>query len=290
MSLDVASVLLQWSVGGLLFLWVTTRRRVVGLGYGWLMRGVYSAMALGALAAGILDGDSGAASTVRDASAAAVAVAALGALAVSVTRRAAGVRGQEATRRHRRARVQAMTGAPSDAQTASVDRPTAPEFPPTLDLVAPAVGMLGVLAAAEVVGGPFALSAFRLLTGALLMGAVSDAMLLGHWYLVQPGLSRAPLKELVGWCAAVWPLSIVAWCLPDGAIQILTGSVDDGWGGLLGWTWVACALTTIGLVGATWFALRERAYSAVMAATGLLYLAILTAFGMDLVPRAVLAS
>ena len=33
-------------------------------------------------------------------------------------------------------------------------------------------------------------------------------------------------------------------------------------------------------------ALRERQYSAVMAATGLLYLAILTAFGMDLVARA----
>jgi len=36
-------------------------------------------------------------------------------------------------------------------------------------------------------------------------------------------------------------------------------------------------------------ALRERYYSAVMAATGLLYLAILTAFGTDLVARAVLA-
>ena len=33
---------------------------------------------------------------------------------------------------------------------------------------------------------------------------------------------------------------------------------------------------------------KERYYSAVMAATGLLYLAILTAFGTDLVARAVL--
>jgi hypothetical protein len=38
----------------------------------------------------------------------------------------------------------------------------------------------------------------------------------------------------------------------------------------------------------TWYALKERYYSAVMAATGLLYLAILTAFGTDLVARAVL--
>ena len=41
--------------------------------------------------------------------------------------------------------------------------------------------------------------------------------------------------------------------------------------------------TTIALVGVTWAALKERQYSAVMAATGLLYLAILTAFGMDVV-------
>jgi hypothetical protein len=38
----------------------------------------------------------------------------------------------------------------------------------------------------------------------------------------------------------------------------------------------------------TWAALREKSYSAVMAATGLLYLAILTAFGTDLIARAVL--
>ena len=48
------------------------------------------------------------------------------------------------------------------------------------------------------------------------------------------------------------------------------------------------ALLPIGLVGLTWAALRERYYSAVMAATGLLYLAILTAFGTDLIARATL--
>ena len=36
LNLDAATVLLQWSVGGLLFLWVTSRRREVGIGYGWL--------------------------------------------------------------------------------------------------------------------------------------------------------------------------------------------------------------------------------------------------------------
>ena len=67
------------------------------------------------------------------------------------------------------------------------------------------------------------------------------------------------------------------------------GTVDDGYNGLLGWFWAACAGGTIVLCVVTRAALRERYYSAVMAATGLLYLAILTAFGTDLVARAILA-
>ena len=51
--LDAATVLLQWAVGGLLFLWVTTRGRQVGVGYGWLLRGVYLLMAVGAFVAGV---------------------------------------------------------------------------------------------------------------------------------------------------------------------------------------------------------------------------------------------
>ena len=114
-------------------------------------------------------------------------------------------------------------------------------------------------------------------------------MLLGHWYLVQPGLARGPLLDLVRWVGVVWPFEVVALLWPPGMVSVLNGSIDDGYGGLLGWFWVACAITTIGLVFVTRAALRERAYSAVMAATGLLYLAILTAFGTDLVARAVLA-
>ena len=52
--LDAATVLLQWSVGGLMFLWVTERARQVGVGYGWLLRGVYGLMAAGGLAVGVV--------------------------------------------------------------------------------------------------------------------------------------------------------------------------------------------------------------------------------------------
>ncbi len=39
--LDPATVLLGWAVGGLFFGWVTTRRREVGIGYGWVLRATY---------------------------------------------------------------------------------------------------------------------------------------------------------------------------------------------------------------------------------------------------------
>src|SRR5262249_37178902 len=133
------------------------------------------------------------------------------------------------------------------------------------------------------------LSVVRVVVGAAFLGAVSDAMLLGHWYLVQPGLARRPLLELVRWTGWVWPFEVAALLWPTGMFSVLAGTIDHGWGGMLGWFWVARAVTTIGLVAVTRAALRERYYSAVMAATGLLYLAILTAFGTDLIARAVVA-
>ena len=133
------------------------------------------------------------------------------------------------------------------------------------------------------------MAAARLVVGAAFLGAVSDAMLLGHWYLVQPGLRRDAVKELVVCTAALWPFEVAVFLIPTGMAQVFTGTVDDGYNGLLAWVWLVCSVTTLGLLVMTWYALKEKAYSAVMAATGLLYLAILTAFGMDLIPRAVLA-
>jgi hypothetical protein len=166
---------------------------------------------------------------------------------------------------------------------------SAPEFPPALDLVAPAIGLLGLLAGGVAAGDPVWLSVARTLVGAAFLGCVSDAMLLGHWYLTQPGLPRAPLLELVHWLLWLWPVEVALLLVPPGMVSVLTGSVDDGYGGMLGWFWLACAVTTGVLVVVTRLALKERYYSAVMAATGLLYLAILTAFGTDLVARAVLS-
>ncbi len=288
--LDAATVLLQWATGVLFFLWVTTRRRQVGLGYGWLMRSVFGVMAAGAVVAGRMVRPD----AVRDICAGSTALAAAAALCVSVIRRKAGVAGERAQRERRAARVSAMVGegerAAAEAGQRVGDRaPAVPEFPPVLDVVAPLLGGAGLVAAALADGGPHVLAVVRTLVGAAFLGSVSDAMLLGHWYLVQPGLGRAPLLELIRWVIAVWPLEVAVLLWPTGMASVLSGAVDDGWQGTLGWFWVACALSTVILAGVTIAALRERAYSAVMAATGLLYLAILTAFGTDLVARAVLA-
>ena len=284
MKLEVSTVLLQWAIGGLFFLWVTTRRREVGIGYGWTVRITYLVMALGAAGLGRWLEADGLAALLRDVGAFGVAASAAYALWLSFARRRAGVAGERTIRRARAARVAAMTG------IARPDRydDTVPEFPPAADLLAPAIGILGLAGATVAGGGPFLLGFARLVCGAAFLGVVTDAMLLGHSYLTQPGLSRNPLKQLVRIGAWIWPVETLLLCLPTGMAQVMTGSVDDGANGLLGWIWLLSTISTIVLLIVVEAALRERWYSAVMAATGLLYLAILTAFGQDLVARAVL--
>jgi hypothetical protein len=257
--LDLPSVLLQWSAGGLLGCWITTRHRVVGAGYGWLVRSIYAALALGGAAAGLAGSHGDVASWIRDGAALSMAALAIAACGVAVRRRRSG---------------------PADSGS----------FDPRLDLLAPAVGVVAILAAAQTAGGPYALTAGRLLAGALLLGLGTDAMLLGHWYLVQPGLSREPIRELVRLSALAWPLDVALLLVPTGMIDVLSGRIDDGYGGLLAVTWAVSALTTVALLGITWKALEEPYYSAVMAATGLLYLTILTAFGTDVLARALLST
>ena len=62
----------------------------------------------------------------------------------------------------RSARVTAMTGI--DRQREAVDA-DAPEFPPALDLVAPIIGLVGLVAAGMAAGDPAALSVARVVVG-----------------------------------------------------------------------------------------------------------------------------
>lgn len=282
-DLDAASVLLQWATGGLFFLWITTRRREVSLGYGWTLRGTYFLMACGAAYVGIFVIEPLA---VRDVASVGVAVASGVALASSIVRRKAGVSGQVALAEARTARVATMTGIDREAAEKDTE---AKEFDPRLDMIAPIIGIVGVIAAGLDAGGPHWLAVSRFVVGAAFLGVITDAMLLGHWYLVQPGLARGALLELVNWTMGLWAPETLLLLVPTGMVSAINGTIDDGYDGLLSWFWVACAVTTIGLLITTRLALKERSYSAVMAATGLLYLAIITAFGTDLVARALLS-
>ncbi|MEZ5268600.1 MAG: hypothetical protein R2789_08565 [Microthrixaceae bacterium] len=261
---------------------MTTRRREVSIGYGWLMRAVFGLMAALSVVVGLRYGSV----PVRDLCAVGVVVATAVALWSSWVHRAAGVEYQRERVQVRSARVAEMTGIEREEQTFD---PTVGEFDPRLDLIAPAIGVIGLIAGGLNAGDPAWLAVARTLVGAAFLGCVSDAMLLGHWYLTQPGLPRAPLNEMVRLLGYIWPFEVFLLLLPPGMIEVLSGSIDDGYNGMLGWFWLASAVTTVGLVVVTRMALKERQYSAVMAATGLLHLALLTAFGTDLVARAILS-
>jgi hypothetical protein len=159
-----------------------------------------------------------------------------------------------------------------------------------LNVLVGGLGLLLFLAFVAATYEPVALAVARAGVGALFLGAIGNSMLLGHWYLLQPGMSRAPLLELVWMILVLWPIELLLQLWPTGMLSVISGDINDGSGGLLGWFWIGCVVLTPLLVIATRLALREKQYEAVMAATGLLYLAILTGFGMDLIARALLGS
>lgn len=286
--MDVATVLCQWATGGLAYLWVTTRRREVGLGYGWLLRSVYGAIAVLSAVTGLMFHPN----AVRDVACLAMAACAGAALVRSALPAARGADADETDFRSAALDGDGNVVARRTQEMAEVSRRRTIEgFDPRWDLAAPLVGLAGVAAAGLGASGDVApvLHLARVVVGAAFLGVVSNSMLLGHWYLVQPGLRREPLRQHIRHLGGIWPFEVGLLLLPTGMVAVLTGSIDDGYGGLLGWFWAACAITTVALAAVAMAALRERQYAAVMAATGLLYLAILTGFGTDLVARLTLA-
>lgn len=115
-------------------------------------------------------------------------------------------------------------------------------------------------------------------TAALALGGVTGEMMLGHWYLVDPRLPRWALRSL----AIVGILGIVS----DGALVASLGSLGGGGAAVAFWALLGTsALLMAGVIGA----IRYPAYSGVMAATGLSYLAVLTTLGAVFLGRALVA-
>jgi hypothetical protein len=115
------------------------------------------------------------------------------------------------------------------------------------------------------------------LSATLALGGVTGEMALGHWYLVDPRLPRSILKTL----AIVGIVGLLA----DAVVLAVAGFPS---GGATIAYWVLMA-TSVALMVAVIAALRYPAYSGVMAATGLSYLAVLTTLGGMFLGRALVA-
>jgi hypothetical protein len=143
--------------------------------------------------------------------------------------------------------------------------------------IAFAVALLAAVAATS--EGSYAVALLQVLAGAALLGAVVDGLLLGHWYLTDRGLSRRPIDRYT-------TLLVVAVVLEAAAVA------SGGFGpthttadinplltsvGLASWIAIGMVGTTALIAVLIRAALRGTRASAVQAATGFFYLAVITA-------------
>jgi hypothetical protein len=146
-----------------------------------------------------------------------------------------------------------------------------------------ALGSAALLASAgHLSGWPWPLAALELVAGAALTGSVANGMLLGHWYLNQPGLRPWALARLTNLAlfAAAAALLLGALGAPrlvradtEGAVLGLPG-FGESFGPVFFVIWsVLVAFTVIVL----WLARRCIGMRSIQSATGLYYVALLTA-------------
>jgi hypothetical protein len=112
------------------------------------------------------------------------------------------------------------------------------------------------------------------LIGTACLGGISAEMLLGHWFLVDPKLPRWPLRRLA--------LAGIAGAAVEGVRVSTLDSIS-----LLASTpvLVGLAATAVLLMVGVLLSLRVKSYTGVMAATGLSYLATLTALAVVIISR-----
>lgn len=127
--------------------------------------------------------------------------------------------------------------------------------------------------------------------GALALGAVGTGMLLGHWYLIDLGLSIEPLRRLHTFYMWVTGLQIVTIVITI-ALMALTSAGADGVTTLLRDHRELLAMRIVlGPVAAMiigWMIGRTLAIPQTMAATGLFYIAILAVIVGEMMGRLLL--
>jgi hypothetical protein len=132
-------------------------------------------------------------------------------------------------------------------------------------------GSVGIvaLAALAAAGGTQSAPLFtaQLILTSLALGAVSAAMLLGHWYLVTPRLSPAPLRRMMWLLLGALGLQALAFVLA--IILVSSGPL----GGPIGWlTWLRLVVGILLPIGITVLALLASRAASLQASTGLLYI------------------
>ena len=129
------------------------------------------------------------------------------------------------------------------------------------------IGLVALVVLAAAGGSDNAgLFAGQLVLAALALGAVWAAMLLGHWYLVTPKLSPAPLRRMMWMLAACLVLQAVAFSVAvAGGPQALDGGL-----GML--TWLRLGVGILLPIVATALAIAASGAASLQASTGLLYI------------------
>jgi hypothetical protein len=143
------------------------------------------------------------------------------------------------------------------------------------------VGAL-VASAREVPGWPVWLGAGAMIGGMLVMGAVTNGMMLGHWYLNQPGLKPWALARLTALGLGVTGFAALAGVAGAGR---LTSSATEGavlgipgFGSSFGVAFFGIGMALLVFTGGVvWMARRCVRIRSIQSATGLYYVALLTA-------------
>jgi hypothetical protein len=157
-----------------------------------------------------------------------------------------------------------------------------------------AAAVLGAAAlwatAALISGWPPWLAALELVAGAVLIGAVTNGMLLGHWYLNQPGLETWALGRLtvlaLGAALSAGALGVaaarrLAGASTEGAVLGLPG-FGESFGSYFFAVWLLLVAFTAIVVA---MARRCVGLRSIQSATGLFYVAVLSAATAEFVVR-----
>ena len=148
-----------------------------------------------------------------------------------------------------------------------------------------AMGLMAALAGTS--DESWAVSFLQLLAGSVFMGAVVDGLLLGHWYLTDRRLTRTPINRFA--LALIVAVALEAAAVIAGGFGPSRGNREFSpiltAAGLAPWVALGMIGTTALIAGMIKATLRGQRATAVQAATGFFYLAVVCAFAGELAAK-----